>query len=754
MADAILNVEPTKLENIEKDKTTIEAQTNVQTNQRNKKKRKRKSNTQVRQERLANVDNRQSNRDIVMENENLVKFYKAQSFLDENEFEEFLEGLRTTLPASFRINAIDYDQAKYLRQLVKGPEFCEFLRTSPQEKSGEGESNNSEDKKGDKHQVDENVDDAEQNDTSDKIIAKSTTVVSKPPTIEPLCWYPNELGWQMNVTRIDLKKSPILQQLHRFIMAETENGFISRQEAVSMIPPLLLDIKLGQTVMDMCAAPGSKTAQLLEYLNFDVFNARPHSKDYTFDDGLVVANDVDNKRCYMLVHQANRLNSPNCVIINEDASRIPDMNTFNSNGELVDLKFDRILCDVPCSGDGTVRKNPDLWRKWSVGNANNFHGLQSKILRRGLELLKEDGLLVYSTCSMNPAEDESVIASALRASKESVVLEDISQKLKGLKYRPGVSKWTVMGRDMEPIESVEQVKPEQVSQIFPTLFSPTDDEAKQFNLHRCIRLLPHLQNTGAFFVAVLRKLSPSLPWQDERKVAAAANESGPTSGATRDNEQKKSAPPQAKKRRYGGFKEDPFIFVDAKDSDWLAIKEAYGLDDRFPCNQLMYRCKRGTTKPSNKRTICLVSKRTRDFIVANQEEPDRKEFVKLINGGMRLFARADSESGFRICQDGVNEILPFVKDNLKVEMNRDDLVGLLKQRNVTIEDLSSGAKIRDNVQAGSFIMIYKHTGPHESFEMPLVAWKGERSVALYVSKTFRIHLCALAQLKVADAVDL
>lgn len=666
---------------------------------------------------------------IVKNNDAMLKFYEHQSFLLPGEFEEFINGLKETLPASFRINTFDVGQANFLLRLIEGPELAQFL--TPQ--------NNDHDK---------TIVDGEKQEL------QSEQVQAKPPTLEPLCWYPKRLAWQMNTTRLDLKRTPILQQFHKFLMAETDNGFISRQEAVSMIPPLILDVRRGHSILDMCAAPGSKTAQLLEYLKNNISDTRSTDKNTAclgepFDDGIVVANDVDNKRCYMLVHQSNRLNSPNCIIVNGDASRLPNMQTFNNEGEeFINLRFDRILCDVPCSGDGTIRKNPDVWKKWTVGNANNFHGIQCKILRRGVELLKENGLLVYSTCSMNPVEDEAVIASILRASNGKVILDDIAQKLPGLKYRPGVSSWIVMNRDTEIVDSVDKVPPEHASQIHPSLFPPTDEEAKCFNLNKALRILPHLQNTGGFFVAVLKKLSADLPWEtpiSKVEITSSDQSKDNVDGDTVKPRQQ----PHSKKRRLTGFKEDPFIFMDENDPDWVAIKNCYGLSEQFPVQQLIHRCTSG-----KKRSIYLVSKKTRSFIIANREEPGRSDFVKIINGGMRLFSRADTSAGFRICQDGVNEVLPYIKDDIKVSINRDDLVALLKSRAVSWDLLSNGEHIRDNIKQGSFILIYKHreseTSEGESFEMPLVAWKGEWTVALYVANTYRIHLCALVQLKIGD----
>ena len=123
-----------------------------------------------------------------------------------------------------------------------------------------------------------------------------------------------------------------------------------------MIPPLVLDVQPHHKVLDMCAAPGSKTAQLIEAL---------HAQEDVVPKGLVVANDSDNSRCYMLVHQAKRLQSPCVIITNHDASIMPNIQVSDPNSDSMsqkkNLRFDRVLCDVPCSGDGTMRKNADIW---------------------------------------------------------------------------------------------------------------------------------------------------------------------------------------------------------------------------------------------------------------------------------------------------------------------------------------------------------------------------------------------------------
>ena len=107
-------------------------------------------------------------------------------------------------------------------------------------------------------------------------------------------WYPNQMAWSFNdVGRVEMRKLEMFKDFHKFLVTETENGRIFRQEKVSMIPVTLLKIEPEHKVLDMCAAPGSKTIQILEYL---------HQGDQRMNKGFVIANDTDMKRAYMLTH--------------------------------------------------------------------------------------------------------------------------------------------------------------------------------------------------------------------------------------------------------------------------------------------------------------------------------------------------------------------------------------------------------------------------------------------------------------------
>lgn len=102
---------------------------------------------------------------------------------------------------------------------------------------------------------------------------------------------PYRLTLQIDIHRKKLRKVEAFKELHKYLIALNLSGHIGRQEAVSMLPPMFLDVQKDDIVLDMCAAPGSKTLQILEKVSLSEGN------------GIVVANDADSKRAYLLVHQ-------------------------------------------------------------------------------------------------------------------------------------------------------------------------------------------------------------------------------------------------------------------------------------------------------------------------------------------------------------------------------------------------------------------------------------------------------------------
>ena len=191
----------------------------------------------------------------------------------------------------------------------------------------------------------------------------------------------------------------------------------------------------------MCAAPGSKTSQILE-----IVSAIPHGANEPV--GCVVANDADPKRAYMLVHQLKRIHSPVALVTSCDAQFFPLLKHFAAaDHDSPEGVFDRVLADVPCSGDGTMRKNPQVWKKWSCLNSLSLHPMQLAIALNGARLTKVGGYLCYSTCAMSPIENEAVVAELLRATDGALELVDRRKHMNGIKARPGWSHWKVMRED-------------------------------------------------------------------------------------------------------------------------------------------------------------------------------------------------------------------------------------------------------------------------------------------------------------------
>lgn len=392
-----------------------------------------------------------------------LSYYRAQGIASsEADFQEMLAAFKRPLPASLRIN-FDCPYADRLKAELK--QFCSETASVKDgveaEKLGAGEP-------------------AEETREAVKVLE----------------WFPDGRAFQMRLDRKTIRKSsnPQHKKLHEWLIAHTDSGMLTRQEAVSMIPPCILQVEPHHLTLDMCAAPGSKTTQILEIIQQQQARAAATSDEAVAGDpvGMVVANDSDTQRAYMLVHQCRRITCPALVItthmgqfmpnLNRHAHRAAKINERSAKREAEDAAasttllpngcssgsagdvsserklnvqpdgmFDRVLCDVPCSGDGTLRKQPAIVSSWNVSSGLTLYPLQLSIAMRGASLLRVGGLLVYSTCSMNPIENEAVVASLLRRAKGALVLQDASNIIPQLKRRVGLTKWFVMDEAVRPI---------------------------------------------------------------------------------------------------------------------------------------------------------------------------------------------------------------------------------------------------------------------------------------------------------------
>ena len=466
-----------------------------------------------------------------------------------------------------------------------------------------------------------------------------------PPQLLP--WYPSQSAWQIDVPKRVMRKNEMFSATQRFLVLETGAGNISRQEAVSMVPPLLLDVKPCHKVLDMCAAPGSKTAQLIEAL---------HADPVTPPTGFVIANDSDTRRSHMLVHQLKRLRSPNYLILNHDAQFFPRIAVKQDvSSKHKCLKFDRVLCDVPCSGDGTLRKNINVWSDWKHQNGLGLHALQWKILNRGIELLEDGGRIVYSTCSLNPIEDEAVVAQALRKWGDSVTLVECSAELPQLKRCQGISQWPVIGKN-------QQVKARGDEGSLESWFPPTAEEAQKFHLERCMRILPHQQNTGGFFVAVFEKTASVETASEVEDKLAAVTIAEPSTTAPVEKK-KKALPLDAI--------DEPFNFVSGDNEDMQKCWSFFGINEQFNRDCCLVRSKLGDPI----RVVYTVNPMLKDIIQMNGEK------LKKIYAGVKMFVyqRDDIECPWRIHSEAVPCIRNYMNHNRVIEADKDLLKVLIEE---------------------------------------------------------------------------
>ena len=162
-------------------------------------------------------------------------------------------------------------------------------------------------------------------------------------------------------------------------------GLYYVQEPTAMAAVEVLDPQPGDRVLDLCAAPGGKSTQIGAKL---------------MGQGLLVANELVNSRAGILSTNIERMGIKNAIVTNEFPERLVD-SFFQS--------FDRILVDAPCSGEGMFRKDPGALADWSPERVIRCVGKQEKILESADRLLKPGGVLVYSTCTFSPEENEQII---------------------------------------------------------------------------------------------------------------------------------------------------------------------------------------------------------------------------------------------------------------------------------------------------------------------------------------------------------
>jgi len=228
-------------------------------------------------------------------------------------------------------------------------------------------------------------------------------------------------------------------------------GLISIQDEASQTIPLLLGVESGEAVLDLCAAPGGKTPPLVRAAG---------------SRGMVVATDRHAHRLRAMRNHFERLNLEGVQIVELDATHDFPF------GRL----FDRILVDAPCSGTGTLARHPEIRWRLSQEQLSEFHILQVRILASAIQQLAPGGRLVYSTCSMEPEENEDVVSEVLKSAP-----------------------------------TIKRAPQNEVTKSLEPHLVPGLDAQNLVDANSQVRTSPATQRTDGFFAAVLIKTGATKP---------------------------------------------------------------------------------------------------------------------------------------------------------------------------------------------------------------------------------------------------
>ncbi|MCR4284644.1 MAG: RsmB/NOP family class I SAM-dependent RNA methyltransferase [archaeon] len=227
-------------------------------------------------------------------------------------------------------------------------------------------------------------------------------------------------------------------------------GYYYVQEISSMLPMFVLQPEPGEMVLDLCASPGSKTTQAAAMME---------------NEGTIIANEVSMGRVGILTTNLERCGVMNTIVTRKEGSAFCNKLLKDSQ-----IKFDKILVDAPCTGEGTLRKSPGTLQIWNINMIKKIAGTQRRLADSAIKILKVGGTMVYSTCTLSPEENEAIVDHIIQ--NYDVEVEQIALPLK---FRQGVCEW----------------------------------EGKEFSkeVKKCLRLYPQDNDTDGFFVSKIKKLS-------------------------------------------------------------------------------------------------------------------------------------------------------------------------------------------------------------------------------------------------------
>ncbi|KAG3142565.1 hypothetical protein PI126_g14991 [Phytophthora idaei] len=314
----------------------------------------------------------------------------------------------------------------------------------------------------------------------------------------PESWVPEKRLWKLSVDSKMFRKVEGLRSLSTYVRAQGSLGTLLRQHPAATVLPAFLDVQPGQRVLDLCGG-GEHRAPIVEEYLCPASPATAGIETSSSAKNLLVVNERDATAAASAVRNLTRTLplARELVVTAHKPEEFP-------TPEAADALFDRVICCAPCSGDGLIRKLPEKWRTWSPEQALVHHPSQLGLAEHAVTLLRAGGALLYSTRSLNPIENEAVVAELLRRSNGALELVETDDILEGLERSHGLTQWDVLD-----LASWDDALEDQRHRLRPSMWPPSSEEHDEMHLDRCVRILPHQNDTHGLFVAVIRKVRES-----------------------------------------------------------------------------------------------------------------------------------------------------------------------------------------------------------------------------------------------------